>query len=392
MSYFYFHAKVRLVSIVSLFRLHYSFVFLYGSWKQQRENTETDKRQSDVDEAVLLKDWDFARFFPSKSAEAKEERQKAAKEAEQKRVQLQRQSRLEMEDAWTKYKAIVTPPARHKQLFQKPNEKTTQDKLADLMKYKKEQDAELNSPNRFFRGFRRENSDLFPLPSTRHSAIYIPKHDNQIVAPKQLRSSGIFNNSRKQIIKPPASGEPILTDFIKMNDSLKMSAQGEIKKNDKRIANTKIQANNPIDALKNVAALIRQESESNSPSRQSSVNSDSPSTSICFSSGTTFEKAGTPDLTANTLENNPIEQSASDANIHMKPRREKTESDIVFRRNSQYNRHSELLASGQEAVLAQDQVNCSPLRTVWLIFFYTYNLVWGIIYSNIESNILLLYT
>lgn len=325
---------------------------------------ETGKRQSDVDEAVLLKDWDFARFFPSKSAEAKEEKQKAAKEAEQKRVQLQRQSRLEMEDAWTKYKAIATPPARHKQLFQKPYEKTTQDKLADLIKHKKEQDAELSSPNRFFRGFRRENSDLFPLPSTRHSAIYIPKHDNLMGAQKPLRSSGIFNNTRKQIIKPPASGEPILTDFIKMNDSLKMSAQGEIKKNDKRIANTKIQANNTTDALKNVAALIRQDSESNSPSRQSSVNSDSPSTSICFSSGTTFEKAGTPDLTANTLENNQIEQSSSEANIHMKPRREKTESDIVFRRNSQYNRHSELLASGQEAVLVQEQVNVSPLRTV----------------------------
>lgn len=270
-----------------------------------------------------------------------------------------------MEDAWTKYKGIATPPARHKQLFQTPKEKSTQDKLADLMKYKKEQDAESNSPNRFFRGFRRENSDLFPLPSTRHSAIYIPKHDSPKGAQKQLRSSGIFNNSRKQIIKPPASGEPILTEFIKMNDSLKMSAQsGEIKKNDKKIANTKIQANNPTDALKNVAALIRQDSESNSPSRQSSVNSDSPSTSICFSSGTTFEKAGTPDLTANTLENNPVEQSPSDANIHMKPRREKTESDIVFRRNSQYNRHSELLASGQEAVLAQDQVIYSPLRTV----------------------------
>ncbi|CAH0747409.1 unnamed protein product [Diatraea saccharalis] len=318
---------------------------------KRKENTENDKRQSDVDEAVLLKDWDFARFFPSRNSDPKEGKE-PIKENEQKRAQIQSQSRIELEDAWANYKAIATPPSRHKQLFQKPSEKSTQDKLSDILKYKKEQDAELNSPNRFFRGFRRENSDFFPLPSTRHSAIYFPKHESQAGASKQLRSSGIFNNSRKQIIKAPPAGEPILTDFIKMNDSLKMSAQGEVKKNDKKAVDKK--ANNPIDALKSVAALIRQDSENNSPSRQSSVNSDSPATSICFTNSASFEKAGTPDLTANTIENQG-RINAPDSNNIVKPRREKTESDIVFRRNSHYNRHSELMSSGQEAVLAQDQ-------------------------------------
>lgn len=319
----------------------------------QKENTENDKTRTEVDEAVLLKDWDFARFFPSKKADATNEKQKQTKEGEQKRLQLQRQSRIEMEDAWAKYKAIATPPSRHKQLFQKPADKTTQDKLSDILKHKKEQDAELSSPNRFFRGFRRENSDLFPLPSTRHSAIYFPKHENQAGQNKQLRSSGIFNNSRKQqIIKPQSSGEPILTDFIKMNDSLKMSAQGEVKRSDKG----KSQASNPIDALKTVAALIRQDSENNGPSRQSSVNSDSPSTSICFASSASFEKAGTPDLTAGTVEKKI--QDGADPACMVKPRREKTESDIVFRRNSQYNRQTDFIPScGQEAVLAQDKVN-----------------------------------
>lgn len=331
--------------------------------KHQRENNENDKRQSDVDEAVLLKDWDFARFFPSKSSE-KEEKHDPPKESDQKRAQLQRQSRLEMEDAWSKYKAIATPPSRHKQLFQKPTEKTTQDKLADILKYKKEAESDVNSPNRFFRGFRRENSDLFPLPSTRHSAIYFPKHESPAGANKQLRSSGIFNNSRKQVMKSSA-GEPILTDFIKTNDSLKMSAQSDARKSEKkRTPDRKLAASNPIDALKNVAALIRQDSESNGPSRQSSVNSDSPATSICFTSSTSFEKAGTPDLTANTHESKLVSENVNETNM-VKPRREKTESDIVFRRNSQYNRHTELMAScGQEAVLAQDQVNCSLLRIV----------------------------
>ncbi|XP_060809517.1 serine/threonine-protein kinase mig-15 isoform X1 [Amyelois transitella] len=327
---------------------------------KRRENSENDKRQSDVDEAVLLKDWDFARFFPSKNNEGKEEKRDKTKEAEQKRTQIQNQSRLEMEEAWAKYKAIATPPSRHKQLFQKPSEKSTQDKLSDILKYKKEQDAGLNSPNRFFRGFRRENSDFFPLPSTRHSAIFFPKHDNQIGPSKQLRSSGFFNNSRKQSAKP-AAGEPVLTDFIKMSDSLKMTARGDVKKNEKKVSDKKINdkktaPTSSIEALKSVAALIRQDSEqSNGPSRQSSVNSDSPATSICFTSGASFEKAGTPDLTANTLENNIQMAASADAAIMMRPRREKTESDIVFRRNSLYTRHTELMSSGQEAVLAQDQ-------------------------------------
>ncbi|KAJ0181169.1 hypothetical protein K1T71_003254 [Dendrolimus kikuchii] len=320
---------------------------------KRREEGDLDKRQSDVDEAVLLKDWDFARFFPSKKTEAQETKRDLPKEMEHKRMHLQRQSHLEMDDAWAKYKAIATPPARHKQLFQKPSEKSNQDKLTDMMKNKK--DLETDAPNRFFRGFRRENSDLFPLPSTRHSAIYFPKHDNQVGVQKQLRSSGIFNNPRKQVIKPPSSGEPILTDFIKMNDSLKMSNQGEIRKADKVNHERKVMACNPTDALKSVAALIRQNSENNSPSRQSSVNSDSPSTSICFTSSTSFEKAGTPDLTANTFDSNLVSENLADANNVMKPRREKTESDIVFRRSSQYIRHAELLASGQEAVLALDQ-------------------------------------
>ncbi|XP_061712741.1 serine/threonine-protein kinase mig-15 isoform X2 [Cydia pomonella] len=317
---------------------------------KRKENTENNSVPTEVDEAVLLKDWDFARFFPSKNADVSNEKQSQIKEGDQKRLQLQRQSRIEMEDAWAKYKAIATPPSRHKQLFQKPAEKTTHDKLSDILKYKKEHDTELSSPNRFFRGFRRENSDLFPLPSTRHSAIYFPKHENQVGPSKQLRSSGIFNNSRKQqIMKPQSSGEPILTDFIKMNDSLKMPAQGDVKKNDKGNPST----NNPIDALKSVAALIRQDSENNGPSRQSSVNSDSPSTSICFTSSASFEKAGTPDLTAGTLENS---QQQADSTNAVRPRREKTESDIVFRRNSHYSRHTDLIPGcGQEAVLAQDK-------------------------------------
>ncbi|XP_041974691.1 serine/threonine-protein kinase mig-15 isoform X2 [Aricia agestis] len=304
---------------------------------KRRENLENENRQSDVDEAVLLKDWDFARFFPPKG-DTKDEKRDSPKDADLKRAQLQRQSRIELEDAWLKYKAIATPPARHKQL-QKPTEKTTQEKFSDILKYKKEQESDTSTPNRFFRGFRRENSDFFPLSSTRHSAIYFPRHESPLGS-KQMRSSGIFNNTRKQTAKP--GGEPVLTDFIKMNDSLKLSRKKEIKIPDKRSSGS------PIEALKSVAALIRQDSES---SRQSSVNGDSPATSICFTSGSSFDRD--PDVTADSRD---VRRSADrDTSEVLRPRREKTESDIVFRRNSHQIRHDELMSSGQEAVNAPDQ-------------------------------------
>lgn len=71
-------------------------------------------------------------------------------------------------------------------------------------------DSKINSP--FFRGFRRENSDFFPLTS-RHSAIFVDRNANP------LRSSGIFNNRRGSDvgINKKNMGEPILTDFIKKN-------------------------------------------------------------------------------------------------------------------------------------------------------------------------------
>lgn len=77
-----------------------------------------------------------------------------------------------------------------------------------------ESDSKISNP--FFRGFRRENSDFFPM-SSRHSAIYIDKN---------ARSSGIFNNRRGSDagMTKKTSGEPVLMDYIKKSDSLVSSA------------------------------------------------------------------------------------------------------------------------------------------------------------------------
>lgn len=329
----------------------------HNSTQQQKDKHENET-ESDLE---LLKDWDFARFFPGKSSQKATEKQDQKKSDEARRAQLQRQSKIEIDEALANYKAIVTPPARHKLLFSKSEDKSTHEKLADIFnKHRKLQDSEKKSHSPFFRGFRRENSDLSPMPSTRHSAIYLPKNDLKGNDP--LRSSGIFNQSRSQISKPQSSGEPVLVDFIKFNDSLKA------RQNSKKTNNTaeKKTGNNPIEALKTVAALIRQDSENEQLSRENSIPRDSPiasvTNSIVYTKNVPFQKANTPDLTANTIDNNT--DTNKDACV-IRPRREKTESDIVFRKNSQYKRHTELMAScGQEAVLARDQV--IVLRLGWL--------------------------
>ncbi|MCP6711145.1 hypothetical protein NL489_27755, partial [Klebsiella pneumoniae] len=69
-----------------------------------------------------------------------------------------------------------------------------------------ESDSKISKP--FFRGFRRENSDFFPLSSSRHSAIFDRSPTNP------LRSSGIFNNRRGSdvsitgLLKRNNNGEP----------------------------------------------------------------------------------------------------------------------------------------------------------------------------------------
>lgn len=114
----------------------------------------------DVDEATLLKDWDFDKFFPKKSTET-------------------------------------------------PSETKTEDREKKQGHRRMESDSKITNP--FFRGFRRENSDFFPM-SARHSAVYIDKN---------ARSSGIFNNRRgSDASTPKKSSEPVLTDYVKKSDSL----------------------------------------------------------------------------------------------------------------------------------------------------------------------------
>lgn len=137
------------------------FLLLPRSYKQQSAASLAPRNKDDEsDEATLLKDWDIARFFPSKL------QQTAAKPPEE-------------------------PEKRHHRRM--------------------ESDSKIAGP--FLRGFRREHSDFFPL-SSRHSAVFLER--------SPLRSSGLFGGRRGseagvKSVKKSNAGEPVLTDFVKRN-------------------------------------------------------------------------------------------------------------------------------------------------------------------------------
>lgn len=275
-----------------------------------------ENRHSELEEATLLKDWDFAKFFPSKFLEDRNKRNSEQSERKDSNKNLmQRQSQIDMEALKNKYKDNITQSSRSKPV----PKSDTKEKLASVFNLHRRQESDSKVSNPFFRGFRRENSDLFPLSSTRHSAIYISKNEGVPAAQvNPLRSSGIFNNNRR-----PARGEPILTDFIKMNDSLKMSRQGEINKS---ITNQK--NNNKIteedNTLKNIGLLDGGDDTGSTENAGDNSPTASIASSIAFAPPRTEGEA-------------PVLRKPSEfiAEYLRRPqRREKTESDIVYRNSA----------------------------------------------------------
>lgn len=149
----------------------------------------------------MLKDWDFARFFPNK-------------------FQSQTASTVESPSSTSGSSAVVD----------KKQQQKTPEKINSKFTHRRgESDAKI-SINPFLRGFRRENSDFFPLSSARHSAIFVDRNN---VSP--LRSSGFFNNRRGSDagitgLAKRKNGEPVLTDFISKGSESPSSSGSETKK------------------------------------------------------------------------------------------------------------------------------------------------------------------
>ncbi|XP_063918352.1 serine/threonine-protein kinase mig-15 isoform X5 [Zophobas morio] len=150
----------------------------------------TTTNVEDIDEATLLKEWDFEKFFPSSKYKSPEE---------------------------TKSNNGSKQPIKDKK---GPTHR------------RMDSDSKINP---FFRGFRRENSDFFPL-SSRHSAVF---------SDKNVRSSGIFNNRRSSEagLNKKTNGEPVLMDYVKRTESPKNKDYGVISAKENNIGLLRVDGN-----------------------------------------------------------------------------------------------------------------------------------------------------
>ncbi|XP_043259711.1 serine/threonine-protein kinase mig-15 isoform X6 [Colletes gigas] len=174
----------------------------------------SSNRRSEADEQLLLKEWDFTRFFqgfnerldkmkqehPQEAADTNKSGSEDLSSSSTERT-LKRQQQLSRR----KYENHQQEPQHHQKQQQqlKPAHR------------RQESDSKLgNTSSAFARAFRRENSDFFP--SARHSA-YLQKSDSSrssIFASGNRRGSeisvaGIAGKKGNAV----STGEPVLTDF-----------------------------------------------------------------------------------------------------------------------------------------------------------------------------------
>lgn len=184
---------------------------------------------SENDEAVLLREWNFERFFPERSSMSAVD----ARKFEASKDNLAYQEKRKIEDMNNKLKLENRVKNA---IFTKNNFDTPQNQK--LMADNTKGDSRFSN---FVRGFRRENTDFFPS-AKRHSAMFPAEQQSSPVKsnspPKMQRSSAIFQRNRPK-------GEPILTDFIAKRDN----SMGK-KSNVEPVKMRQPAANNNLDFLR----------------------------------------------------------------------------------------------------------------------------------------------
>ncbi|XP_067214905.1 serine/threonine-protein kinase mig-15 isoform X8 [Linepithema humile] len=175
--------------------------------------TASGNRRSEIDEQLLLKEWDFTRFFQGFNEKLdkikQEHQQEAAAGQASKSGSNEDRSSSSSERTLKRQEQL----ARRKHEQQQHHQKQQQLKPVHR---RQESDSKLgNASSAFARAFRRENSDFFP--SARHSAYLQKSSDSSrssIFASGNRRGSEI---SVAGIVGKKcgvhSSGEPILTDF-----------------------------------------------------------------------------------------------------------------------------------------------------------------------------------
>ncbi|XP_037044510.1 serine/threonine-protein kinase mig-15 isoform X3 [Bradysia coprophila] len=178
--------------------------------------SSTTTTTSENDDAVLLRDWEFDRFFPTNSNRNSQNLQdvphlnntnnnanKSSPAFREKSKNDDYNNKLKLEDR-VKSEIFANNSKANNSFL---NNLKSNNKSTDAKGHKR-QDSDSKISLNFVRGFRRENSDFFPL-SKRHSAILGERTPNPSinVNPAPQRSSAIFQRNKSK-------GEPILTDFV----------------------------------------------------------------------------------------------------------------------------------------------------------------------------------
>lgn len=188
---------------------------------------------SDSDEAVLLRDWDFERFFPA-NANRNSVDPSMLQSSRLNAMEMKLPNTIEKLNANTFNHKLRLEDRVKSDIFAN-NSQANQSFMNNLRASNAPNNAQLTNKNvcidntarglqqqqlnpkrqendsklslNFVRGFRRENSDFFPL-SKRHSAIL--GSERKPVAPisQPQRSSAFFQ--RNKLTK----GEPVLTEFV----------------------------------------------------------------------------------------------------------------------------------------------------------------------------------
>lgn len=206
----------------------------------------TNNRRSEIDEQLLLKEWDFTRFFQgfnekldkmkqeaSSSSSSKiptnEERSSSSGERTLKRFELAAKRKTEPPQQKPQQQLLKSQQqqqqpqqqqqktSNQKHLSTTTTTTTNQQQLKSVHR-RQESDSKISNSNAFSRAFRRESSDFFP--STRHSA-YLQKSEPRASLfssgnrrGSEISIAGITGKKKNSLI----TGEPVLTDFSFVND------------------------------------------------------------------------------------------------------------------------------------------------------------------------------
>ncbi|KAK9310574.1 hypothetical protein QLX08_000135 [Tetragonisca angustula] len=183
-----------------------------------------NNRRSEVEEQLLLKEWDFTRFFQGFNERLDKMKQEPSQETTEtsKSINENHLSSSSTEKTLKRQEQLSSRRKHENHSQQQQHHQKQQQQQLKAAHRRQESDSKLgNTSSAFARAFRRENSDFFP--SARHSA-YLQKSDS---SRSSIFSSGNRRGSEISVAgitgkkgNAVSTGEPVLTDFSFGRDGL----------------------------------------------------------------------------------------------------------------------------------------------------------------------------